>query len=180
MLTFTAECPTPCWQSHKMTFSKKQNWLAIALGRVLPAYIILVGFAGGLSSWECITKINLLVNQTKQSKTKILQVATQIPTFFSLFILCGRVQYTCTLYNRVSQYVTNFRFFNVFITSQAHLRPKVLKKAICCRSLQNLQAEIDCCANFLAVTKLYKIESQLFAVRFLCQSYSKANFTISL
>ena len=121
----------------------------------------------------------------RQSKTKILQVvtseiATQIPTFFSLFILCGRVQYTCTLYNRVSQYVTNFRFFKVFITSQAHLRPKVLKKAICCRSLPNLQAEIDCCANCLAVTKLYKIESQLFAVRFLCQGYSKANFTISL
>ena len=31
--------------------------------------------------------------------------------------------------NRVSQYVPNFRFFNIFIMRKAHLIPKVLKQA---------------------------------------------------
>ena len=55
------------------------------------------------------------------------------------------------LYSRVSQHGTNVRFFNVFIIRQAHLRPIVPKRARFRRSLQNSQAEIELCANFLAL-----------------------------
>ena len=48
----------------------------------------------------------------------------------------------CTVYTRVSQYVSNFRFFNIFIIRQAHSLPKTLKQANFCIFLQNLQAKI--------------------------------------
>ena len=48
----------------------------------------------------------------------------------------------CTVYTRVSQYVSNFRFYNVFIIRQAHLLPKTPKQANFCIFLQNLQAKI--------------------------------------
>ena len=48
-------------------------------------------------------------------------------------------------------YVSNFRMFNVFIIRQAYLRLKVPKQANFCRSFQNSRAEIELCANLLAM-----------------------------
>ena len=54
------------------------------------------------------------------------------------------------LCSRVSQFITNFRFFYVFINMQAQLHRKVLKEANFPWSLQNLWAEIEKYANFFA------------------------------
>ena len=48
----------------------------------------------------------------------------------------------CTVYTRVSQYVSDFRFFNVFIIRHAHFLPKTPEQANFCILLQNLQAKI--------------------------------------
>ena len=85
--------------------------------------------------------------------------------------------------NRVSQYVSDFRFFYSFIMRQPHLLPQVPKLANFCISLQNLRAEIELCVNFLgycAVTKLHKIENQYFSVSVLCPSSSKQKLTVPL
>ena len=69
------------------------------------------------------------------------------------------------LYNRVSQYVPNCRFFNVFIFRQAHLHPKkVTKQANFRRSLQNSRAKIENCTNFFArsCTKTVKDREPIF------------------
>ena len=83
----------------------------------------------------------------------------------------------------MSQYVPNFRLFNVFIIREAHLFPKVLKQANFRWCLQNSQAEIELCANFLALrcdkTIRYS-RDPIFAVRFLCPSSSKYKFIESL
>ena len=55
------------------------------------------------------------------------------------------------LFIRMSQYVPNFRFFNVFLIMQAHFHSKVPKHANFRRSLQYSRAEIKLCANFLAL-----------------------------
>ena len=61
-----------------------------------------------------------------------------------------------------------FDFFKVFINRQVHLLPKVPKQSNFCRSLQNSRAEIELCANVLALCCdiLYKIESTFFKIRF--------------
>ena len=66
------------------------------------------------------------------------------------------------LCSRVSQFITNFRFFYVFINTQAHLHRKVLKKTIFSWSLQNSWAEIEKYLNFFArsCTKQFEIKSQ--------------------
>ena len=55
------------------------------------------------------------------------------------------------MHTRGSKYVLNFELFNVFIIRQAHLLPKVPKQANFQRFLQNLPADIDFCANILAL-----------------------------
>ena len=56
------------------------------------------------------------------------------------------------LSTRVSHKIAqHLRFFNVFIIRHAHLFPKVLKQANFGRSLQNSRAEIEFCANILAL-----------------------------
>ena len=50
-----------------------------------------------------------------------------------------------------SQCVTNVGFFNVLLIRQAQLHPKVPKQANFRGSLQKLQAEIEWCANVLAL-----------------------------
>ena len=57
----------------------------------------------------------------------------------------------CTMFTRVSQSGSNFRFVNVFIIRQAHLFSKTPKQANFCISLQNSQAEIELCANILSL-----------------------------
>ena len=72
------------------------------------------------------------------------------------------------LCSRVSQFITNFRFFYVFINTQAHLHRKVLKKTIFSWSLQNLWAEIEKYLNFFArsCTKTVWDKEPIFAFFF--------------
>ena len=85
--------------------------------------------------------------------------------------------YTVHIQYRVGQNISNFQRFHTVIR-QAHLYPKVPKLANFRRSL----AEIEWCANFLALRsdKTKQDREQFFAVRFVCPSSSKHNFTVPL
>ena len=84
--------------------------------------------------------------------------------------------------SRVSQSVSNFRFFNIFIIMHAHWRPKTPKTSKFSRILAKIATKIEWCANFLrcTVSKLFKIKCQFFAVRFLCPSSAKHKYTVPL
>ena len=67
----------------------------------------------------------------------------------------------CTVYTRVSQYVSNFRFYNVFIIRQAHLLPKpetskffAYSCKICKQKFSNVRI-----FNHCTMTKILKKES---------------------
>ena len=72
------------------------------------------------------------------------------------------------LCSRVSQFITNFWFFYVFINTQAHLHRKVLKKTIFSWSLQNSWAEIEKYLYFFArsCTKTVWDKEPIFAFFF--------------
>ena len=85
--------------------------------------------------------------------------------------------YTVHIQYRVGQNISNFQRFHTVIR-QALFYPKVPKLANFRRSL----AEIEWCANFLALRsdKNKQDREQFFAVRFVCPSSSKHNFTVPL
>ena len=85
--------------------------------------------------------------------------------------------YTVHIQYRVGQNISNFQRFHTVIR-QALFYPKVPKLANFRRSL----AEIEWCANFLALRsdKTKQDREQFFAVRFVCPSSSKHNFTVPL
>ena len=80
----------------------------------------------------------------------------------------------------MSQYESNFRFFNAFIIRQAHLLPKTPKQAILCKSLQNSQAEFELCANILTLNCDKTIKDRELILRFVSLSSSKHKFIILL
>ena len=82
------------------------------------------------------------------------------------------------LYSRVRQYIHNFRFFYIFIIMQARLLPKVLKQANFCISLQNLRAEIELCANILALhcDNIVKNRELIFCMKVPQSKFFKAKF----
>ena len=67
----------------------------------------------------------------------------------------------CTVYTRVSQYVTNFRFYNVFIIRQAHFFPKTRNKQICAYSCKICKQKFSNVRifNHCTMTKILKKES---------------------
>ena len=104
-------------------------------------------------------------------------------SFFIIRIVCTHfLLFIIGLYSRVSQYVPNFRFFNVFILKQAHLHPKVTKQANFRGSLQNLQAKLKTVQIFSQspVQKRLKIESQFLAAMLFGPNTSKKYFMFTL
>ena len=90
--------------------------------------------------------------------------------------------YTPSTHIRVSQYVPNFHFFNVFILKQAHLHPKVTKQANFRGSLQNSRAKVENCANFFArsCTKTVKDREPIFCSNVIWSKYFKKVFHVYL
>ena len=88
----------------------------------------------------------------------------------------------CTLYTRVSQYVSNLLFFKILIIRQAHIHLKVAKQSNFCRFLQNSKMEIENGTNFLQgpVQKLFEIESPFFAAMLIGSSTSKKYIIFTL